>query len=197
VAIRLDLFCEDVAHESCARAVVRRCAREERRAVNLRPASARSGIPRLKKELNAFQRVLRSSAGAPDLLIVMVDANDVGVAARRREVGEALDESLIPAFVIAVPDPCVERWLLADPTSFTGLLGAEPESGATNDRDAWRHRLLEALDRGGHIVTQGGSEFAEEIVEAMDLYRAGRAVPSLGAFVGDLRGALKRVASDD
>ncbi len=126
----------------------------------------------------------------------MVDANDVGVAARRREVGEALDESLIPAFVIAVPDPCVERWLVADPASFTELLGAEPESGATDDRDAWRHRLVDALDRGGHIVTQGGSEFAEEIVEAMDLYRAGRAVPSLGAFVDDLRGALKRLPAD-
>lgn len=171
MGIRLDLFCEDVAHESCVRAVVQRCAREERRTVNLRPASARSGIPRLKRELTAFQRVLRSSAGTPDLLIVMVDANDVGVAARRREVGEALDESLIPASVVAVPDPCVERWLLADPTSFAGLLGAEPETGATDDRESWRRRLVEALDRGGHIVTQGGSEFAEEIVEAMDLSR--------------------------
>ena len=127
----------------------------------------------------------------------MVDANDVGVAARRREVVEALDESLIPASVVAVPDPCVERWLVADPPSFAGLLGAEPETRATDDRDAWRQRVIDALNRGGHIVTQGGSEFAEEIVEAMDLYRAGRAVPSLGAFVDDLRGALRRLPSEE
>jgi len=55
-----------------------------------------------------------------------------------------------------------------------------------------KHSTAEGIN-----VTQRGSEFAEEIVEAMDLYRAGRAVPSLGASVGDLRGALKRVASDD
>ncbi len=31
----------------------------------------------------------------------------------------------------------------------------------------------------------------------MDLYRAGRAVASLGAFVDDLRGALKRLPAGD
>ena len=41
------------------------------------------------------------------------------------------------------------------------------------------------------------AEFAEEIVEAMDLYRAGRAVASLGPFVDDLRGALKRLPAGD
>jgi hypothetical protein len=43
----------------------------------------------------------------------------------------------------------------------------------------------------GEIVTGGGAEFADDIVEVMDLYRAGRAERSLRSFADDLRAALK------
>jgi hypothetical protein len=122
-----------------------------------------------------------------------VDANDVGVKARKAEVAAALDRTMLPAWVIGVPDPYVERWMLADPSSFAELFGRQPDVNAVKDRYAWKQRLIRALEESGEIVTQGGAEFADEILEAMDLYRAGKSAPSLGQFVSDLRAALRRL----
>jgi hypothetical protein len=43
----------------------------------------------------------------------------------------------------------------------------------------------------GTPPTLGGIEFARDIVEELDLYRAGKHDRSLGAFVDDLRRRLK------
>lgn len=157
-------------------------------------ASARFGVARVKRELRAFQEVLRRSAGAPDILTILVDANDVGVAARRQEIETVLDSDLFPATVIGVPDPCVERWLLADPPLFAEHLGTQPEIGGATSGEIWKRRLVEALEASDNIVTQGGAEFAEEIIEAMHLHRAGQAEASLRDFLRDLRSALKQLS---
>lgn len=190
---RIDLFCEDAAHEAFGRALIERCAVEERSSVTVNVPTARFGIPRLKRELAAFQSVLRRASGAPDLLVVMVDANDVGVPGRRREVAQALDEALFPEVVIAVPDPYVERWFLADPMSFREHFGEAPAVAPPRSRIDWKGQLVKALEEAGEIVTQGGAEFADDIVHVMDLSRAGHAVSSLGTFVADVRAALRRL----
>lgn len=190
---RVDLFCEDAAHEAFGRAVIERCAVEEETAVTLNVPTARFGIPRLKRELAAFQSVLRNTSGAPDLLVVMVDANDVGVAGRRREVESALDAALFPEVVVAVPDPYVERWFLADPASFRELLGGSPPEGSPRSRVDWKERLVTTLEGAGEIVTQGGAEFADDIVGAMNQAPAGQTVPSLGTFFSDVHAALRRM----
>lgn len=191
MAARVDLFCEDAAHEACARALVMRLAAQEDAAVSVNVATSRFGIGRLRRELRAFQVVVRRSGGTPDLLLVLIDGNDQGMAVRRREVEQLIDSTLFPSVVIGVPEPQVERWLLADPPSFAERFGQQPLLG--EDGVDWKRRLVEALEATGEIVTQGGADFADEIVGAMDLYRAGRAVPSLGMFIDDLRAALRRL----
>lgn len=124
---------------------------------------------------------------------MIVDANAVGPQARHREVEAMIDPTVVPAHVIGTPDPSVERWLLADPASFAGRFGVQPMTGRTSDRQALKQRLLTALEDSGRIVTQGGAEYADEVVAAMDLIRAGRAEPTLGAFVSDVRAALRRL----
>ena len=47
------------------------------------------------------------------------------------------------------------------------------------------------MREGGLPATRGGIEFAQERVDVMDLYRAGRANRALKAFVDDLRSALR------
>lgn len=173
--------------------MIARCAQEEGARVTLNVPTARFGIPRLRAELGAFQSVLKRAAGAPDVLVVMIDANDAGVAARRKEVDAIVDPAVVPTHVCAIPDPYVERWLLADPTSFAQTFGQAPEVGRVRTRKDWKRRLVEALEASGQIVTQGGAEFADEIVSAMDLYRAGQAVPSLDAFVSDLRAVFRQI----
>ncbi len=191
---RVELFCEDSAHESCARALVRRIARELQLEVSIHTATASSGIPRLKQELRVFQSLVARRAGTPDLLVILIDANDVGPAARRSEIEDVLDTTVFPGFVIGTPNPCVERWLLADPASFSRIFGVQPIVGATNVGRAWKDRLIKALEAAGQIVMQGGAEFAEEIVEPMDFYQAGRSDPTIQGFTDDLRAALRRLA---
>jgi hypothetical protein len=193
MACRAELFCEDSAHESCARALVGRIARELGVSVTIRTASAKFGIGRLKTELSAFQAVVKRRAGTPDLLIVVVDANAVGPQARRREVEQLIDPSVFPRHVIGTPDPCVERWLLADPESFAGRFGVQPPLATVRDRREWKGRLRETLERAGEIVTQGGGEFADEIIDTMDLYRAGQADQTIQAFADDVRGAFRQI----
>jgi hypothetical protein len=191
VAHRVDLFCEDAAHESFARGLIRRLAVEEAVEVTTQVASARFGIPRLKRELRAYQRLMERKGGLPDLLVVVIDGNLVGVASRRREVEEVIDVSSFPRLVVGVPDPCVERWYLADPPSFAGRFGAVEHVAPGSGCDEWKQELEAALERAGEIVTAGGAEFAEDIVAVMDLYRAGRGERSLRSFADDLRAALK------
>lgn len=51
------------------------------------------------------------------------------------------------------------------------------------ERHRYKTVLARAIVEAGHPPTLGGIEFAREIVEAMDLYRAGRAEASLKHFV--------------
>jgi len=162
--------------------------------VSIRTATASSGIPRLKQELRVFQSLVARRAGTPDLLIILMDANDVGPAGRRSEIEGVLDAAVFPTVVIGTPNPCVERWLLADPASFSTTFGVQPIIGAASTRHVWKNRLTSALETAGQIVVQGGAEFAEEIIEPMDFYRAGRSDPTIQVFTDDLRAALRRLA---
>lgn len=58
-------------------------------------------------------------------------------------------------------------------------------------RDYYKDALAKVVRKAGHPATLGGIEFAQELVERMDLYRAGRNERSLKAFVDDLRGRLR------
>ena len=195
MAYRVELFCEDSAHESCARAVISRIARELQIDLNVHVGSARFGLPRLKRELRDFQSLLRQGSGTPDLLVVVADGNDAGPNERQREVAEVIDPAVFPRYIVGAPDPYVERWLLADPVSFAQRFGRQPVLGTPYGRDGWKQRLVESLEAAGEIVTQGGAEFSEEIIEVMDFYRAGRTVPTLQTFADDVRSALIQLSS--
>lgn len=192
-AVRVRLFCEDAAHESFARAILPRLGAEVGLEVTVAVGTARFGIPRLRRELRIFQALIAARPGVPDILLILVDANAVGPARRRAEVDEVLDRTLFVEVVVGTPDPCVERWLLADPKSFAGRFGVQPDNSPVRRGADWKTRLAETLEEAGRIVTQGGAEYADDILDAMDLHRAGQLVPSLGAFVDDLRATLRRM----
>jgi hypothetical protein len=194
MARQVELFCEDSAHESCARALVGRIAGELELDVSIRTATASAGIGRLKRELRAFQSWVAHRSGTPDLLVVLVDSNAVGPAARRAEIEEVLDRAVFPSYIIGTPNPCVERWLLSDPVSFAETFDVQPAIGEVDAQHIWKTRLVEALEAAGQIVVQGGAELAEEIIEPMNFYRAGRSDQTIRAFTDDLRAALRRIA---
>ncbi|MBI5489030.1 MAG: DUF4276 family protein [Deltaproteobacteria bacterium] len=188
----VEVFCEDVAHERFLDTLVRRLGAEEGIGIVSRLRCARGGHGRVLEELTAF---LRASQTSPELLVVAIDANCNRWNPARRAIEDVIDRSRFPRHVVACPDPHIERWLLADPTSLHRVLGAKANPGRRKcARDHYKNVLRRALNAAGHRVTLDGAEFAAEIVASMDLFRAGKAEPSLGHCIDDLRQTLREAA---
>jgi hypothetical protein len=190
----VDLFGEDQAHEAYVGALIRRLLRDAGRDARVRTRSALGGHGRMTTELDALQKAVRggqSGLDVPDILVVARDANCERFSNARRTIQAHIDRTVFRASAIACPDPHIERWFLADPISFRQVVGAEASAGKRKCiRNLYKRRLADAIRNGGHPVTLGGIEFAIELVEALDLYRAGRNEPSLQHFIEDFRQAL-------
>ena len=192
----LDLFAEDQAHESLIGALIQRIAREEEIQVTCRTRSARGGHARAIKEFQLYQRFISSSrldVPTPDLIVVAIDTNCSEFSKSRSEIREATLPLYEHRVVPACPDPHVERWFLADPPSFQEVVGAMPRPGrAKCEREYYKNLLATTIRSAGHPSTLGGTEFAPDLADGMDLYRAGKTDSSLKAFLDDYRAALER-----
>ena len=193
----VDIFVEDHAHEELLKPLLTRIAREEHIEVWPRIRSARGGHGRAIAEFKLYQRVVVQSTlsnMSADLVVVAIDGNCSTFADARRRIQDATDQTLRDRLVIACPDPHIERWYVADPQSFETIVGHRPRVGSKKCvRDHYKQVLADAIQRAGHPVMLGGIEFASELVESMDLYRAGRKDSSLKAFLDDLRAKLRQV----
>ena len=58
----------------------------------------------------------------------------------------------------------------------------------------YKQILMTAIREAGHPTTLGGVDFAFELIEGMDLYRAGGNGSSLNAFLRALRAMLRQIA---
>ncbi len=189
---RVHLFAEDLAHELFLRALLKRIATEERVEIHISTGNARGGHGRALSELKIHQRTILAAAGAPDLLVVAIDANCDRWTKARENIAKIVDSRTFAAHALAIPDPHVERWFLADPPALQVALEASVTLERRKcDRDVYKQVLVSALRSAGHPVTLGGAEFAAEIVAAMDLFRAGKNEPSLRHFVDEVRGFIK------
>lgn len=195
--VLVDIFAEDRAHEHFLRPMVERIAREEGLRVSTRVRSARGGHGRAISEFKLYQDLMRkgtTGTSAPDILVVGIDGNCSTVARTTRGIQQATQVPFSDRLVVACPDPHIERWYLADPTSFKEVVGQQPTVGRKKcQRDYYKDVLARAVRAAGHPATLGGTEFAAELVEAMDLYRAGKGDVSLKSFVEELRMRLRAV----
>ena len=190
----IDLFVEDRGHELLISALARRIAREENKPVELRPRSSVGGHGRAVTEFKTHQMLVDKGAlSAPDLFIVAIDANCQSYSGKKTEIQSASLERFRGSLVLACPDPHVERWYMADAVSFHAVVGVAPRIRKRKcERDYYKRALAKAVRDGGHPPTLGGIEFALELAERMDFYAAGKADRSLGAFLNDLRAAIRR-----
>ena len=180
------LFVEDYAHQYIIGALVSRIAVECNIAVRLDWRSAVGGYGKVITELNNYLRDLKRQGGPyPDLIVVATDANCKGLNERMREIG-GQDE---PApMILAIPDPHIERWLLLDGAAFKTALGqgcSAPDRKCSRNR--YKQLLIEAICAAGHTPILGGLEYAEDILQHMDIDRAARTDRSLQRFVESLR----------
>lgn len=117
-------------------------------------------VARLKRELRAYSAAARETAGLPDLLVVLVDANTAGRAARLEQVVGSVEFGAFPYAAVGIPDRCIERWFLADPLSFAQRFSSPEQPASPLDCESWKRELEAALLRAEEIVVGGGAEFA-------------------------------------
>lgn len=180
------LFVEDHAHRQVIGALVQRIAEECEIAIHLDWRNAVRGHGKVIAELNDYMRDLRRQGGPwPDLIVVATDANCKGINERTREIG-GRDE---PApMILAIPDPHIERWLLLDGAAFKTVFGKGCDAPDQKcDRNRYKQRLIEAIHATGTIPILGGIEYAEDIVQQININRVTQVDRSFRRFVEELR----------
>jgi len=187
----VDFFGEDAGHELFFRAISRRLEAElELPALEIRTRSSRGGHGKAISQLRASFKVPSGPPG--DLLVVLIDANGGGWAQRRAEIAPEVAVSPYPHSVIGCPEPEVEAWLTADPRALKQSLGVSLRKrggGSVDHKELLRLSMADA----GISVLSDAMEIAHEVVPSIDLYRAGRASPSLRDFVESLKDAYTHI----
>jgi hypothetical protein len=188
----ITLFCEDSFHERLIGALLDRFSREYGIDAHLRFRSARGGLPKMDGELKDFLRDLsKERAPYPDRIIVVADANCLGYNGRRALMENCLNN--YPQFQqlvsLAIPDPHIERWMLVDPVAFKSVFGR----GCTLPRvkckkDEYKRLLRQEIRQSGIEPSLGGEEYAEEMVNAMDLAFIEQHEQTFGLLLKSLKG---------
>lgn len=180
------LFVEDYAHRQVIGALVERVAGECSITVRMDWRSAVGGHGRVVSELEDYKRnLLAQGRPFPDLVVVATDANCKGLNDRLGEVGV---RDLPAPVVLAVPDPHIERWLLLDGAAFKAVFGKGcdvPDHKC--DRRRYKEQLIQAIHASGTVPRLGGIEYAEDIVQEMDVERVAQLDRSFRRFVTALR----------
>ena len=191
------LFGEDYGHEAVLVPLIKRLADEQGADIRVTALSCRHGHGRAVGELADFLRdVATGLAGLPDLIVVAIDANCNGLNAQAAEIAARVPAGLRDMVVCAVPDPHIERWLLLDSQAFKTVLGRGCRAPSMKcERDRYKRLLREAVSEAGVTPLLGGLEYAEDIVEALDLARARRADQAFDRTVTSVEAVLRRWAS--
>lgn len=188
---KIALFGEDYAHRQIVGVLVQRLADDSHIPVQLDWRSAVRGHGRVVQELGDYLRDLRNQGGPyPDLIVVATDANCRGLNERVREI----QRTDAPApMVLAIPDPHIERWLLLDGAAFRNVFGRGCNAPAYKcGRGEYKKLLADAIYVTGTVPSLGGIEFAEDIIQAIDIERAMQADHSFRQFIEQLRSTFRQ-----
>lgn len=187
----ITLFCEDSFHEKFIGALLNRFEDEFQAGVTARFLSSRGGLPRMQGEWSDFLRDLATDRQRPpDAVIVVVDANCLGYNDRKASMDREL--ARYPQFAglvsYAIPDPHIERWMLADPKAFHAVFGRGCTLPAVKCvKDEYKKLLRKEIRESGIEAPLGGEEFAEDVVMAMNLAQVETREPSFGLFLRNLK----------
>ena len=184
------LFVEDTAHQKVIGTLLGRLADESGLTVHLDWRNVMGGRGRVVQTLRRYLNDLTKQGDRADLIVVATDANCVGLQKRTRDIDTS---SAVSPVVLAVPDPHIERWLLLDGAAFKAVFGKGCDAPDKKcDRGRYKHQLFEAVRSAGVVPMFGGVQFAEEIVQQMDIDGAARADPSFRRFVDDVRRVFRQ-----
>ena len=194
----IGLFMEDNAHERFITSLVQRIASDVSIHVQCDVRNATGGIPQMHGELRRFLLDYSNIESAFfEILIIVQDADREGETEVKSQIRNLIERTGYPGTtILAVPEPYIEAWYLADPVSIQTISGSQnliqiPQGN--NDKDVYKSELSQVF---GYALL-GGIEYADEIIENMNLYRASQNVNSLRHFIDELRSALTQLASNN
>ncbi len=190
--MRVRYVLEDRAHEEFVPALFRRVAREKGIEVTEGRTHHRGGAGSTIRELRQLLvDINHNIIERPELIIVGIDADCGQQGNREQQVGQACQLEQYDGLVLtAEPDPHIEIWYLADPEFVQQLLKTSSRPSDPKIRCKkleYKDALRAAAQLSGVRSPLGGVEYGREIAAGMDLYRAGRRVPSLKQFTDAAR----------
>lgn len=185
---KINLFVEDRGHEVILKALVRLLASQHNIPVTIAVKTATGGHGRVLSRLKEYMSDLENGwEHMSDLLIVATDGNCKGYLGRKQEI-DAVMKNFVGQVIYAIPDPHIERWLLLDANAFKKVLGKGCSAPTKKcERHLYKRLLIEAVRQTGINPPLGGIEYAEELVNAMDLEHLERTEDSLGKLLKSLR----------
>lgn len=184
----INLFVEDRGHELFLDALIKRFAGHYEIEVEITFSNAKGGHGKVLSKLKEYISDLFDEQEAlPDLLIIATDGNCKGFQARKQEI-EKVMRGFSGQAMYAISDPHVERWLLLDSEAFKKVLGKGCSAPVQKcERDLYKRLLREAVVKTGITPPLGGLEYAEALVNAMNLEKLERTEASLGRLLKELR----------
>jgi hypothetical protein len=193
---KIALFCEDTGHEAVINALIHKLIPIPDGAVQVIPLSTRNGKGKALSQLADYlNQVKENIIERPDAIVAAIDANCKGYNDKKREIDDKIPDGFgdITQIIHAIPDPHVERWLLIDSQAFKHVFGkgcSAPDQKCEKDR--YKKLLSDAVKQAGGTPLLGGIEYAEDIVDNMDIHNIKRLDESLKKFIEELEDVLKR-----
>lgn len=190
------LFGEDSGHEFALTALINRYAEEYGVAIRLKIISSRGGITKVHFEFGQYLNdIEKGGISRPDLIVVATDSNCWGYADRRHQIEKATQRhpSLSAIVVYAIPDPHIERWLLADPDAFREVVGKGcmlPKLKCS--KDEYKDLLYKSVRDAGVKPVLGGLEYAEDIIKRANLFKVEQSEPSFERTTKQLKAFFKQ-----
>ena len=197
----VDLFAEDRAHESFLEPLLTRIAREQDQVSKWRYAYVLpEGHSRAIAEFELYQSIVTKSllsSESADIVVVAIDGNCSTFTEERRRIQDATVPMLRDPTGHSMSGSTHRAVVRRGSSVVRDYVGYRPNVGDKKcARGHYKQVLTTTIRQAGHQVILGGVEFAPELVEGMDLYRAGRNDSSLNAFLRDLRVRLRQVTRD-
>jgi hypothetical protein len=194
-------FLEDVAQEALLRALVSRVAMMAGLAdsrTRHHVGAAAGGAGTMLHSLRLFLRDCRDGIVGPfDLLVVARDSNCRGYTQTRHHLEGILTRSgYAGAYALAIPDPHIERWYLLDPQALKVAVGSSVGPSVPPyhcKRAHYKRALMNAFRDAAPQL--GGIEWADDVVQHIDLYRAGQSDPAFHHFLQDVRQGLAHLTT--
>lgn len=194
MTLKIGLFVEDEAHKRFVQRLLTRIIREESPLeIDIVERSSSGGHGKVVSEFGTYLKDLqREGLNYFDAVIVGTDANCFGFAERRKRLEKEAKRFPGVTVVYAIPDPHIERWFLLDQAAFKSALDVgcrAPDKKCS--RDKYKNALREAVMKSHIYPALGGIEYAEDIVDQIDIDKIARSDKAFGHFVRGVRNLLK------